>query len=42
VTLISSTPRRAKRRLWLVDTGHDLMITELQFVADALIEIAAR
>jgi pimeloyl-ACP methyl ester carboxylesterase len=27
-------------RLWSVDTGHDLMITEPQFVADALMEIA--
>jgi pimeloyl-ACP methyl ester carboxylesterase len=33
---------RAERRLWQVDTGHDLMITEPQFVADALMEIAAR
>jgi pimeloyl-ACP methyl ester carboxylesterase len=33
---------RAERRLWHVDTGHDLMITEPQFVADALMEIAAR
>lgn len=30
----------AEGRLWDVDTGHDLMITEPQFVADALIEIA--
>ncbi len=27
---------RAEGRLWHVDTGHDLMITEPQFVADAL------
>jgi pimeloyl-ACP methyl ester carboxylesterase len=33
---------RAEGRLWHVDTGHDLMITEPQFVADALQEIAAR
>jgi pimeloyl-ACP methyl ester carboxylesterase len=35
---------RAQRegRLWQVDTGHDLMITEPQFVAGALCEIAAR
>jgi pimeloyl-ACP methyl ester carboxylesterase len=33
---------RAEGRLWHVDTGHDLMITEPQFVADALSEIAAR
>ena len=32
---------RANGRLWDVDTGHDLMITEPQFVADALLEIAA-
>jgi len=33
---------RAEGRLWHVDTGHDLMITEPQFVAAALEEIAAR
>jgi hypothetical protein len=33
---------RAEGRLWDIDTGHDLMITEPQFVADALCEIAAR
>ena len=33
---------RAEGRLWHIDTGHDLMITEPQFVADALLEIAAR
>jgi pimeloyl-ACP methyl ester carboxylesterase len=33
---------RAEGRLWHVDTGHDLMITEPQFVADALREIGAR
>jgi pimeloyl-ACP methyl ester carboxylesterase len=33
---------RSEQRLWQVDTGHDLMITEPQFVADALMEIAAR
>jgi hypothetical protein len=33
---------RAQGRLWHVDTGHDLMITEPQFVAGALSEIAAR
>ena len=33
---------RAEGRLWHVDTGHDLMITEPRFVADALCEIAAR
>lgn len=32
---------RAARRLWDIDTGHDLMITEPQAVADALLEIAA-
>ncbi len=33
---------RREGRLWQVDTGHDLMITEPRFVADALCEIAAR
>ena len=32
---------RAEGRLWDVDTGHDLMITEPEFVANALLEIAA-
>jgi pimeloyl-ACP methyl ester carboxylesterase len=32
---------RADGRLWAIDTGHDLMITEPQLVADALLEIAA-
>ena len=32
---------RADGRLWSVDTGHDLMITEPQAVTDALLEIAA-
>jgi hypothetical protein len=32
---------RAEGRLWHVDTGHDLMITEPDFVADALVAIAA-
>ena len=32
---------RAAGRLWHVDTGHDLMITEPAFVANALMEIAA-
>ncbi|HUC37933.1 MAG TPA: alpha/beta hydrolase [Acidimicrobiales bacterium] len=31
---------RAAGRLWHIDTGHDLMITEPGFVADALIEVA--
>jgi pimeloyl-ACP methyl ester carboxylesterase len=31
---------QAEGRLWTVDTGHDLMITEPEFVADALREIA--
>ena len=31
---------RAEGRLWTIDTGHDLMITEPQAVADALLEIA--
>ena len=32
---------RAAGRLWHIDTGHDLMITEPAFVAKALIDIAA-
>lgn len=32
---------RAQGRLWTIDTGHDLMITEPDFVAGALMEIAA-
>ena len=32
---------RAKGRLWSIDTGHDLMITEPHVVADALQEVAA-
>jgi pimeloyl-ACP methyl ester carboxylesterase len=32
---------RAAGRLWEIDTGHDLMITEPRFVADALCEVAA-
>jgi len=32
---------RAEGRLWDVDTGHDLMITEPKFVAEALLEVAA-
>jgi pimeloyl-ACP methyl ester carboxylesterase len=33
---------RADGRLWDIDTGHDLMITEPDFVANALIEIEDR
>ena len=33
---------REEGRLWEIDTGHDLMITEPQAVADALLEIAER
>ena len=33
---------RAEGRLWHIDTGHDLMITEPEFVAKALMEVAAR
>jgi pimeloyl-ACP methyl ester carboxylesterase len=33
---------RAEGRLWEIDTGHDLMLTEPQAVADALLEIASR
>ena len=32
---------RTERRLWDIDTGHDLMITEPQWVADALMQVAA-
>ena len=32
---------RAEGRLWAIDTGHDLMITEPEAVADALLQIAA-
>ncbi|WP_322767868.1 alpha/beta hydrolase [Frankia sp. Cr1] len=32
---------RDEGRLWEIDTGHDLMITEPRAVADALLEIAA-
>jgi pimeloyl-ACP methyl ester carboxylesterase len=32
---------RANGRLWSIDTGHDLMITEPQAVADALVEVTA-
>jgi hypothetical protein len=31
---------RAGGRLWDIDTGHDLMITEPQGVADALVQVA--
>ncbi|HEY7135837.1 MAG TPA: alpha/beta hydrolase [Acidimicrobiia bacterium] len=31
-----------ENRLWTIDTGHDLMITEPRAVADALVEVAAR
>lgn len=33
---------RAEGRLWSIDTGHDLMITEPEAVAAALLEIADR
>ena len=32
---------RAEGRLWDIDTGHDLMITEPRWVADTLMEVAA-
>lgn len=32
---------RSDGRIWDIDTGHDLMITEPQWVADRLLEIAA-
>ncbi len=31
---------RAEGRLWDIDTGHDLMITEPQAVTDALLAVA--
>jgi len=34
-------PAKANGRLWSIDTGHDLMITEPKLVADALAEVAA-
>jgi hypothetical protein len=39
----SSPSERAQvtGRLWDIDTGHDLMITEPRAVADALLEVAA-
>lgn len=33
---------RSEGRLWDIDTGHDLMITEPERVAQALLEVAAR
>jgi pimeloyl-ACP methyl ester carboxylesterase len=33
---------REANRLWEIDTGHDLMITEPKKVADALLEVAGR
>ena len=33
---------RESARLWDIDTGHDLMITEPQKVADALLQVAER
>jgi pimeloyl-ACP methyl ester carboxylesterase len=33
---------RAENRLWTIDTGHDLMITEPQAVADALLQVLER
>ena len=32
---------RAEGRLWDIDTGHDLMITEPEAVADLLLRVAA-
>ena len=32
---------RAEGRLWDIDTGHDLMITEPEWTADALLQVAA-
>jgi pimeloyl-ACP methyl ester carboxylesterase len=44
-TLLTRDPKlmeraRAEGRLWSIDTGHDLMITEPKAVADALTEVA--
>jgi pimeloyl-ACP methyl ester carboxylesterase len=36
------TTARNENRLWDIDTGHDLMITEPRAVTDALIEISRR
>ncbi len=33
---------RVEGRLWEIDTGHDLMLTESQLVANALAEVATR
>jgi hypothetical protein len=33
---------RAEGRLWDIDTGHDLMITEPEKVAEALLQVAGR
>lgn len=33
---------RTERRLWIIDTGHDLMITEPRAVTDALLEVLER
>jgi pimeloyl-ACP methyl ester carboxylesterase len=46
-TLASRSPdlmaeARAAGRLWAIDTGHDLMITEPEKVADALLAVATR
>jgi hypothetical protein len=32
---------RDEGRLWAIDSGHDLMITEPEAVAEALLEVAA-
>ena len=32
---------RAEGRLWDIDTGHDLMITEPEAVADRLLRVAS-
>jgi len=36
-----AAPARAAGRLWDIDTGHDLMLTEPQAVADLLLRVAA-
>jgi hypothetical protein len=35
------TKARAEGRLWDVDSGHDLMITEPEAVADRLLQVAS-
>jgi len=41
VANLSALQARAAGRLWDIDTGHDLMITEPALVADALLNAAS-